>query len=90
MVIRRSTMLDHAALRELATLEDRDLPEGSFVVAEIDGRIVAAAPVEASAAPLGDPFWPRRELCAFLQVQADRIRRSVTPATLATELRRAA
>jgi hypothetical protein len=49
-------MIDKPALRQLAALDRRRLPDGTFLVAEIDGELVAAAPIETDEPALGDPF----------------------------------
>ena len=42
ILIRYSGVGDQAALERLAALDSRKLPEGSFLLAEIDGELVAA------------------------------------------------
>jgi len=40
---------DSVALERLAALDSRGLPEGSFLLVQIDGEPVAAAPIEVDA-----------------------------------------
>jgi hypothetical protein len=75
IMIRLSRPSDAQALRRLAALECRRLPEGSFLLAEVDGELVAAAPIDADAEPLGDPFLPTADVLEFLGLRARNIRR---------------
>jgi hypothetical protein len=63
---------DVAALGELAALEGRPEPAGSHVVAEVEGRIVAALPLDGGAA-LGDPFVPTAHLVPLLELRAEQL-----------------
>jgi hypothetical protein len=76
ILIRHSGDRDEAALERLATLNSRRRPEGSFLVAEIDGRLAAATPLNADAESLGDPFRPTASLCELLELGARQSRRS--------------
>jgi len=69
ILIRPSTLLDGAALERLAALDSRSLPDGSFLLAEVDGELVAAAPLEADADSLSDPFRPTHRIREFLELQ---------------------
>jgi hypothetical protein len=64
---------DLGALAELAELNDRRLPEGSFVVALVAGRIVAAQPVDGGPL-LADPFAHTAHLGPLLEVRAAQLR----------------
>jgi hypothetical protein len=74
VLIRRSDVLDRPALRHLATLDSRRLPEGSFLVAEVDGELVAAAPIDSDEPALGDPFRHTVDIRRLLELQARLIR----------------
>jgi hypothetical protein len=74
ILIRRSKLFDAPALRRLASLDSRKLPEGRFLVAELGREIVAAAPLETEAPALADPFRPTADLRHFLERQARSIR----------------
>jgi hypothetical protein len=63
---------DAVALLRLTQLEGRSEPEGSYVVAEIDGVVVAALPLEAGA-PLGDPFRLTAHLLPLLELRAKQL-----------------
>ena len=55
VVLRLCTVHDDEALERLAELESRPLPRGRFVVAELDGDLVAAQPLAGGPA-FADPF----------------------------------
>src|SRR5437764_6361057 len=74
ILIRYSGIGDEAGLRRLAALDSRVLPPGSFLLAEIDGELVAAAPLDVDAEPLSDPFRPTANLRALLALRADHVR----------------
>jgi hypothetical protein len=76
--IRRSRHGDEAALERLAALDSRTLPDGSFLLAEVGGELVAAVPLEVEAEPLGNPFRPTAEVHKLLERRArrDRVRRA--------------
>jgi hypothetical protein len=69
-VIRESRAGDKTALERLAQLDSRTLPEGSFLLAEIHGEVVAAAPLDVDEEPLSDPFRPTANLRQLLRLQA--------------------
>jgi hypothetical protein len=69
-------MDDVCALQRLAALDSRTLPAGRFLLAEVRGELIAAAPLDADAAPLANPFWFTAQILAFLELQADGLRRS--------------
>jgi hypothetical protein len=48
---------------------------GSFLLAEIDGELVAAAPIDVDAEPLSDPFRPTANVRELLRLQAGYVRR---------------
>jgi hypothetical protein len=70
---------DDPALERLAMLEGRPAPAGRYVVAEIDGTVVAAVSL-LSGTVLADPFEPTAHLLPLLRLRA---------AQLAPEARRA-
>jgi hypothetical protein len=63
---------DDEALARLAALEERTVPSGEFVVAEVDGRIVAALPL-CGGTPLRDPFARTAHLVRLLELRAAQI-----------------
>jgi hypothetical protein len=68
VTVRRSTVLDQAALTRLATLDSRLVPTGELVVAEVDGELWAA--VSASGEAIADPFRPTAHLVSLLTLRA--------------------
>jgi len=79
IVIRHSGCGDETALTRLAALDSRTLPAGSFLLAEINGELVAAVPLDADAAPLKDPFRATANVRELLVLQAGHIRRYRDP-----------
>jgi hypothetical protein len=75
-LIRHSRAGDKAALERLAQLDSRRLPEGSFLLAEVHGEVVAAAPLDVDEEPLGDPFRPTASVRQLLSLQARYARRN--------------
>jgi hypothetical protein len=69
VTLRLCTVLDDPALERLAQLESRELPGGRFVVAEVDGELVAAVPL-AGGAPFADPFRKTAHLLPLLRARA--------------------
>jgi hypothetical protein len=60
---------DDPALEQLAALAERPLPFGRFVVALVDGRLVAALPLAGGHA-LVDPFVRTAHLRPLLELRA--------------------
>jgi hypothetical protein len=75
ILIRRSGVGDSPALERLAALDSRTLPAGSFLLAEVNGELVAAAPIDIDAEPLSDPFRPTADVRELLKQQAGQFRR---------------
>jgi hypothetical protein len=75
IVIRYSEPRDHFALMRLAGLDSRILPEGLLLLVEVDGELVAAAPIDVDVEPLKDPFRPTANLRELLGLQAAHVRR---------------
>jgi hypothetical protein len=76
ILIRNSRDGDRAALERLAALDSRTLADGAFLLAEVDGELVAAAPLDVDEEPLGDPFRPTAAVRELLGLRARHIRRS--------------
>jgi len=74
ILIRRSEVIDGPALRRLAGLDSRRVPDGSFLIAEQGGELLAAAPIDSDESALGDPFRPTADLRHLLELQARSIR----------------
>lgn len=64
---------DDTALEQLAALAERPLPFGRFVVAVVDGRLVAALPIAGGHA-LTDPFVRTAHLRPLLELRAAQLR----------------
>jgi hypothetical protein len=60
---------DDPALERLAMLEGRPTPAGRYVIAEVDGTVVAAISL-ISGAVLADPFEPTAHLLPLLELRA--------------------
>jgi len=73
-LIRRSSVEDMPALERLAALDSRTLPGGRFLLAEVRGELVAAAPLDAEGVPLCDPFRPTAHIRDFLELQVRGLR----------------
>lgn len=64
---------DDPQLEQLAQLAERPLPFGRFVVAAVDGRILAALPL-GGGRPLADPFVRTSHLIPLLELRAAQLR----------------
>lgn len=87
--LRLCRVSDNDALADLATLSERALPEGSFVLATVDGRLVAALSIDGGAL-LSDPFVRTAHLRRLLELRAAQIRGPHGRATLRRLVRRSA
>src|SRR3954452_14209408 len=67
--IRRSAPGDGSALYALAALDERDWAGGPALVAEVDGTLEAALPLDGSSA-FADPFAATAEIVALLELRA--------------------
>ena len=74
LVVRPGRPEDELSLRRLATAERRLLPGGEFLVAEVGGAVVAAVALEADGRPYCDPVRPAADICALLELRAERLR----------------
>jgi hypothetical protein len=57
----------------LAELDSASPPDGVVLLAEVDGRLRAALPVEGGP-PISDPFHRGRELLELLALRAEQLR----------------
>jgi len=77
---------DGAAVARLAALDSKPRPRGEVLVAEVEGRILAALSLE-SGVIAADPFEPTADLVALLELHAgDRRRRRARRRGLAERL----
>jgi hypothetical protein len=72
--IRPANPSDYSALWQLAALDDRALPSGPFLVAELDREVVAAISVPAGTT-IADPFRRTAEATALLELRASQLSR---------------
>jgi hypothetical protein len=73
VLIRAARGSDGPALRRLAELDSRPLPEGSLLVAEADDEVVAALSVD-TGAKVADPFRRTADVVDLLAFRARRLR----------------
>ena len=73
LTIRRAGAADMGALALLASLDSASAPSGPALVAERDGRMVAALPFEGGRA-IADPFEPTAEIISLLELRARQLR----------------
>ena len=69
IVIRRSAPGDGSALCALAALDDREWAGGPALVAEVDGTLEAALPLDGSGS-FADPFAATVQVVALLELRA--------------------
>ena len=67
--IRLAGPADHEDVRRLAQLDSAPMRGGDALVAEVDGRIEAALPLDGGR-PIADPFVPSAELVTLLELRA--------------------
>lgn len=73
ITIRRARPTDGPALRRLAALADRRVPDGDLLVAEVDGEVVAASSTR-SEAVVADPFTVTLDLVELLGLRTQQLR----------------
>ncbi len=69
VTLRYASAADSERLRHLAELDSAEPPAGAALIAEIDGRIRAALPLDGSC-PIADPFQRGAELIELLRLRA--------------------
>jgi hypothetical protein len=67
--IRPSASEDSALIRRLAALDSAPVPRGSMLLAEVEGRVLAAVSL-ADGRAIADPFAPTQTLVELLRVAA--------------------
>jgi len=73
ITIRISTEADSARIHELAELDGHAAPKGEAVLAEVNGRLVAAVGV-ADGVAVADPFMLTSDTLEVLRVRAEQER----------------
>jgi hypothetical protein len=74
VVLRYAAAADGSRLRELAELDSAAPPAGVTLVAEVDGRLRAALPLDGTE-PIADPFHRGSELIELLRLRAAQLGR---------------
>ena len=64
---------DAAAVRRLAELEDRRVPPGALLLADVEGTIEAAVAIE-SGETIANPFAASAEIVSLLELRAGQLR----------------
>src|SRR3954447_15531692 len=72
MLMRRAAVADSARIWELARLDDKRLPAGPFLVAEVGGEIEAAVSLQ-SGAIVANPFRLTADAVAMLRLRAAQV-----------------
>jgi hypothetical protein len=78
VTVRRFTERDIDGIRRLAALDEKPVPTGGVLVAELEGELVAALPLEGGEA-LADPFTPTEDVVALLELRARQLRETSVP-----------
>jgi hypothetical protein len=65
---------ERRALNRLGELEGREVPDTTFVVAEVDEQIVAAVAADGEPTTFADPFRPTGQIVSLLEAQARQLR----------------
>ena len=91
VTIRLARRADEPALRRLAELDSRRVPDGEVLVAALGDELVAARSLDGAGA-IADPFLPSSGLLALLDVRAEQLRQAgeLTVAPAASRRRRPA
>jgi hypothetical protein len=74
VTLRYASAADAARLQTLAELDSASTPSGLVLVAEIDGRLRAALPLDGGE-PIADPFHRGTELIELLRLRAAQLAR---------------
>ena len=85
VLIRAARGSDGAELERIAQLDSTHVPAGSLLVAEADGRLVAAI-ASSSGEAIADPFLPTADVVALLKLRAGRAGATRGRRTLADRL----
>lgn len=75
VTIRRLGEADLPAVVRLVELDSADVPQGELLGAEVEGRLVAVAPIDGGRT-IADPFSPTSELRALLELRVAQLRGS--------------
>ena len=72
VLMRPATTADSARVRTLALLDNKRMPAGPFLVAEVGGDIVAARSLSTGTV-VADPFRLTSDIVAMLRLRADQV-----------------
>ena len=72
VTLRLATAEDAGRVRILAQLDSSPAPSGAVLIAEIDGRLLAALPLDGGA-PIADPFRRSAGVVQLLRMRAAQI-----------------
>jgi hypothetical protein len=87
ITVRLADHTDSRALIDLAALDSAQVPAGALVIAESDGELVAAVPIDGGRA-IADPFRGTQLIVQMLELRAAQIRsRSQQPHGIARRVR---
>jgi hypothetical protein len=75
LTMRKAVAGDALDLERLAALDSAPLPEGPLLVAESDGRLLAAMPLAGGPA-IADPFAPTAAVIELLELRSGQLRAS--------------
>jgi predicted ATP-grasp superfamily ATP-dependent carboligase len=73
IVLRRAFPDDETQIALIAALDEEPRPDGDLLVAEVDGKIVAAVSVDGRRS-IADPFEPTAEYIQLLRSRARQLR----------------
>jgi hypothetical protein len=73
VTIRRLGSADLPEVVRLAGRDSKDMPEGALLGAEVEGRLLAVAPI-AGGETIADPFSRTSELRALLELRIEQLR----------------
>lgn len=73
VTVRLAEPRDARAIRRLAALDSAEVPESPTLLAEVDGRAIAALPVRGGRA-IADPFSRTVAMVAMLELRASQLR----------------
>jgi hypothetical protein len=72
VTLRMATADDAGRVRTLAQLDSAPVPSGPLLIAEIDGRLLAARPLDGST-PIADPFHRSAGVLQLLRLRAEQL-----------------
>jgi hypothetical protein len=78
VTVRLARPADAEAVRRLAELDNRRVPRGRMLVAEVGGQLLAARPLDGHGA-IADPFRPTAHLIELLELRSAHLRDGAEP-----------